>query len=398
MTDDQASASDNIYPDLPSAAIEESIDFTPRQPRCENIPAALLSRIDDIIDGNHQTPTTAYSAKSAGSARAEARKLAQDVEFWSTHLLWKSTVAAKLREVGEREIADTLDHCRSEASIKRCTQCGKSTVFWNRCDRLYCPACTPRLARERKESIEAWAQYIGQPKHVVLTCRNTGVLTRERVQWFKACFAKLRRTKFAQQKTTELYATDVLTRRPIERYSYPWLGGFYALEVTKEANGWHLHLHALVDAKFIDAVMLSREWARILGQDLAIVKVLDCRDKSYLQEVCKYVVKGDTLAKWSGADIQSFVKAFCSVRSFGVFGTLYKRRGEFRSMLDELQAEPYACPCGCTRFDILSPQEAAWSEAVASIPPPIQARVLVAGHPELALNLSSEFHRRALAR
>ncbi len=367
-------------------------------PRTEPIPETLLINLENRGLTSHHNWPTFHRTKPTAIEKTPAQKQAESIEFWSTHLLWKSTVAAKLREVGQIEPADALDHCRSEASVKRCTNCKKVTIFWNRCDRMYCPACTPRLSRERKESVQAWSEYIGQPKHVVLTCRNTGDLTKERVQWFKACFSRLRRSKFATQKTSEVYASDIETRLPIERYSYPWIGGFYSLEVTKERNGWHLHLHALVDARFIDSVMLARVWAHILGQDVAVCKVMDAREKSYLQEVVKYVVKGDTLALWSGHDIATFIHAFDGVRSFGVFGTLYKRRSEFKAALEALQADIGQCDCGCNTFEIMSPSEFEWQENAAAIPPPLSNRTAPAIHPEFKLNLTDVAHIQALAR
>jgi Replication protein len=207
--------------------------------------------------------------------------------------------------------------------------------FYNRCDRLWCPLCTPRLGRERKKSVEWWTQEITQPKHVVLTARNSADLTRETVRAFKAAFARLRRSKFAKN----------------------WRGGFYSLETTNEGRGWHLHLHALIDARYIDARQLAIEWARCIGQDFAIVKVKDARDRSYLQEVTKYVVKGSDLAKWTGQEIAMLVDSFTGVRTFGVFGTLYGKRTEFREWIDALQLQSRACQCGCRNFRLLTENE-----------------------------------------
>jgi len=190
------------------------------------------------------------------------------------------------------------------------------------------------------------------------------------IREFKSAFARLRRSKFATAHQDTVIATDVLTRKLIHRYSYPWIGGFYSLEVTKESNGWHLHLHALVDCRYVDCIALSDAWARALRQDVAIVKVKDARSKDYLAEVCKYVVKGDQLAAWNGQDIATLIHAFENVRTFGVFGTLYKRRAEFAAMLLELQSEPEACQCGCRRWEILTDKEAEWKRETGGIPPP----------------------------
>jgi len=276
-------------------------------------------------------------------------------ELFNRQLLYKNSVAAKLREVGCDDLADTLNHCHSEQSWAQCTGCKAVRTFWNRCDNFFCPACQPTLARERMESIEWWSHQVKQPKHMVLTVRNTDVLTFARVKWFKKCFARLRRSKFARN----------------------WRGGTWALEVTNEARGWHLHQHSLVDADFIDQFELSARWAKLVGQDFAIVTVRDARGKDYLREVTKYAVKGSELSGWSGADIAHFINAFQGQRTFGVFGSLYGMRSDWAAFLASLKVNRQTCECGCDRWEIYD--ESAWRihlhrenivAGKANLPPP----------------------------
>lgn len=230
-----------------------------------------------------------------------------------------------------------------------------------------------RLSRERKTAVEWWTQSIKQPKHVVLTVRNADVLTKQYVQTIKSAFSRLRRTKFARN----------------------WTGGFYSVEVTNESRGWHVHIHALVDAKWIDARELSQQWAKAVGQEFAIVKVKDARGADYLAEVTKYAVKGNDLSRWSSPDIVAFIDAFDGVRTFGVFGTLYGKRTEFREFLDQLQRLRIRCDCGCERWRIMSDQEFEWNETVsveeANIPPPHNVTGPI-HHPELFPTVSFPPH------
>jgi len=290
--------------------------------------------------------------------RLESRGTTPQAELWNRAALHTQSVISKLQEIQRFDLSTSLKNCHTEESVKVCNGCRKITVFFNRCERFYCPQCQPRLARERRESVEWWTKEVGQPKHVVLTVRNVDTFTRVYVQWFKQCWGKLRRRKFARN----------------------WRGGFYRLEVTKEKNGWHLHLHALVDAGWIDAKKLSTEWAKTVGQDFAIVKVKDVHGRDYLAEVTKYSVKGNEIAAWSGDDIAAFVDAFQGVKTFGVFGTLYGKRTEWREFLDQLQAGKVQCECGCENFRILSVQEHAWERIQAESrssagtrPPPLDA-------------------------
>jgi hypothetical protein len=255
---------------------------------------------------------------------------ARQGEFFNRQLLYKESVQAKLREVGCLDLADVLQGCHTIQSWAQCNGCKAVRTFWNRCENFFCPSCQPHLARDRYESIEWWANQIEQPKHVVLTARNTAAITQAHVHWFKGCLRRLRRSVFAKH----------------------WRGGCWSLEVTNEGRGWHLHAHLLVDARWIDEAELAIKWGHLVGQDFAIVKVKDARAKSYLKEVTKYAVKGSELAKWSGTDIAHFIHAFQGGKNFGTFGSLYGKRTKWREWLDSLIKNRGECECGCNDWEI----------------------------------------------
>ena len=246
------------------------------------------------------------------------------LEFWGRQSAHKNSVAAKLRSIGEHELAAGLESCHSTFTIAHCNDCGKEQRFPNRCDNFYCPECQPRLSAERRKAVEWWTHLVTQPKHVVLTVRNTTDFTKAHILEFKKWFSALRRRKFCRA----------------------WRGGFYSLEVTNEGNGWHLHLHALVDADYIDKRGLSDAWASATNGFGRIVDVSDARRKDYLAEVTKYSVKGVMLAAWRPDQILTFITAFSGVRSFGVFGQLYGARTEFAEFIATLKAAKPKCDCG----------------------------------------------------
>jgi hypothetical protein len=177
---------------------------------------------------------------------------------------------------------------------------------------------------DRKKQIEWWTDTLSQPKHVVLTVKNAHDLTRGHLDQLQKWFGALRRRKFASN----------------------WKGGFYSIECTNEGRGWHLHIHALVEAKWIDKQQLSDQWRSVTNGMGRIVEVKDCRDRSYLKEVSKYAVKGCQLASWSPENIATFVSAFRGKRIFGVFGSLYGARTEFAEFIATLKASRPKCDCG----------------------------------------------------
>jgi hypothetical protein len=245
-------------------------------------------------------------------------------ELWRKATVHKNTVAAKLRLESYTEEADCLENCHTYYTVAQCGDCGAVRKFPNRCDRFYCPECAHHLQREREKQVAWWTRECKQPKHVVLTVKNIPHLTFLHVQEFRGWFTKLRRLKFARN----------------------WVGGFYRIEVTNEGKGWHLHLHALVEAKWIDQPQLKNVWRRLTNGLGYIVKVMDVRQGSYLHEVTKYVVKGHQLASWQPADIVTFLNAFQNVRTFGVFGSLYGKRTEFAEWLASIKSSRPKCECG----------------------------------------------------
>jgi len=274
--------------------------------------------------------------------------------LFAKELIHFASVLAKLDESGHNDIADEIRHCHSDVAYRRCKGCHTTSRFYNRCEKFWCPICQPRLARERKQAVEWWAKEIKQPKHVVLTIRNFDVLNKAKVTEFKDNFAKLRRRNVWRLVT----------------------GGFYRIEVTNESRGWHLHMHVLVDARWVDAKLLAETWGKIVGQEFAIVKVKDARSKDYLAEVTKYVVKGDQLATWQAQQVVDFVTSFTGVRAFGVFGSLYGKRTEWREWIEAIHAGRTKCACGCDDWQILGENEYVWEETVGTvseraIPPPL---------------------------
>lgn len=249
-------------------------------------------------------------------------------EFWKRATVHKNTTASKLREAGRHAQADKLEHCHSHYTVAVCSGCRTVRRFPNRCDQFYCAECQPRLANDRRKAVEWWTNEVRQPKHIVLTVKNVPDLTRDHVQQFRKWFTNLRRSKFAEK----------------------WRGGFYSIEVTNEGRGWHLHLHALIDAQWIDAIELGQQWTKVTAGYGRIVKVKDARQTNYLREVTKYCVKGVQLAAWSPSEITTFIDAFEGVRTFGVFGSLYGARTKFSEWWRTIRNTKPPCECGCSNI------------------------------------------------
>jgi hypothetical protein len=285
--------------------------------------------------------------------KSEVRAQIHQQLLWHSNTIHKNTVAAKLRSVGLGEVASRLEWCHSIFTVAQCTACGTVQKFPNRCDQFFCPECQPRLQSDRERAVKWWTREISQPKHVVLTCRNVFDFSPGHVDEFKKWFTNLRRSAFAKN----------------------WDGGFYRLEVSNRGNGFHLHLHALINARWIDQFQLSEKWKKITNGQGEIVKVKAVYGESYLKEVTKYVVKGAELAAWTPEQIAMFIAAFDGKRTFGVFGSLYGKRTQFAEWFKQIRDAKPPCKCGCTSLLFFSECEFLEKDLVAgptqqSIPPP----------------------------
>lgn len=300
-------------------------------------------------------PSSAQPRFDPPQVKLEIRGVTSQAQhlLWSKYTVWKNTIAAKLREGGKTELAKTLEDCHTHYTFAVCRDCSTVQKFPNRCDRLICPECAPRLQRERQKAVEWWAREVKQPKFVTLTVRTPSCFMPDHIREFKRWFGNLRRTRFASN----------------------WVGGFYSLEVTNEGRGWHLHLHALIDARWIDAGELGKTWCKVTNGHGYIVKVKDARCRDYLHETTKYIAKGNQIASWSSADVCHFVECFEGVRTFGVFGSLYGLRTKFAEWFAVVKSLKPKCTCGSC--DVSYYDEAAFlafdlvpNVEAASIPPP----------------------------
>jgi hypothetical protein len=260
-------------------------------------------------------------------------------ELWQKEAIFARSIAAKLWESGRNDLATPLELCHTSETSCHCLDCGAVQRWWNRCDRFYCPMCISKLVFRRRQSIQAWSEAITQPKHVVLTARNTAHLSHNHVKYFKNQLGKLRRAQCHNN----------------------WRGGLCSLEVTNEGRGWHLHCHLLVDTDWVDTGTLATTWARLVQQDFAVVSVRDTRDGRYLQEVTKYAVKGSQLASWSGIEEAEFIDAMTGVRQFSVFGSLFKDRILRQKIKKKLTPNGCKCSkCFSERLRFLDENEEKW--------------------------------------
>lgn len=289
---------------------------------------------------------------------------------------WESGIemAGKLSSVGLDQFGRKLRECHTFWSVRRCSGCFEAVRFWNRCDLFWCPQCAPRLAKMRLDGLMQFVESLKQVKHLVLTFRNVSVLSKDYLRSAVKSLQKFRRRSVFK----------------------PVRGGLWAMEITNEGRGWHVHFHLVIDSPWLAQKELVEAWKSSTPDGSFIVHISDANrgslKKNLPRYVTKYAGKGFRPHSWSADELGQFVTSIQGVRTFGVFGVLLGRRKEVSDWLKTIRRERSRCQCGCTDFRYFSELEW-WMETELALPPP-KRRL-----PEFdnsGLELPLQFHHRNL--
>ena len=250
--------------------------------------------------------------------------------------IFKDTVQSKLLKAGaeaycaekEQKWMFNFERCGVDTYVLMCELCERVKDCTYQCSLKWCPRCNWRIAAKRRDLLKRITNGMNGVRHVVLTQKNFEHLTREKIQASRKALLDLRRQGIFGSVT----------------------GGCASLEFTNEKAGWHMHWHLLVQSQFIPADQLAIAWGRLVGQEFAIVKVKLVGEKDYLQELCKYIVDGSELARWTPAQILEFVIALRGTRCFTVWGKFREIARFARAVTECDKPEPEPCECGCDSF------------------------------------------------
>lgn len=164
-----------------------------------------------------------------------------------------------------RERLERWEECGRFATVERSKDNEqKYRLNCSRCHDRFCPACGAE--RSRIVSQNAANELMRkQTRFITLTVRHHD-------EDLKALLIKLL-TSFKKLRRTNVWLDSVK-------------GGAAFLEV-KVVNGWHPHLHIIVEGCWIDKKQLSREWLRITTDS----SIIDVREVKDVGKVAHYVAK-----------------------------------------------------------------------------------------------------------
>ena len=150
------------------------------------------------------------------------------------------------------------------------------------------------------------------------------------------------------------------------------LGGVAAFEITNKGNGWHPHIHAVMDCEWLSVHVpppfrweskavkkqkcemaqkeLSAAWADQIKSPHGIVWVRRVWGENVVQEILKYSVKGSELLE-SPDPIAPMLNVIKQTRSLAGWGSLHP-------LPSPEEEEPFAVECnGCGAQKSFMPDE-----------------------------------------
>lgn len=168
----------------------------------------------------------------------------------------------------------------------------------------HCRAC-PLCQRLRRQKLAAKfyqrAKAMQSPKLLTLTLKHTQDPLPDQCHRIKEAFRRLRAHAVWKQQVR---------------------GGFWVLEVvqTSTAQEWHVHIHALINAKYLPQEWISQRWLKITG-DSMIVDIRVCPPKR-ARYLTKYISKGVDLTQDAHA-LWEYYEALHRSRDTNLFGECY---------------------------------------------------------------------------
>lgn len=178
----------------------------------------------------------------------------------------------RLKSEGRFDLASKLTKC-AEIVPMQCVCCRSPVLVERGCARRWCPMCAPRITAKRLQKLSRIIPRIQWPLAVTLTIKNRHDGT-DCIEKLKEAFRKFRRTDFWAEKVK---------------------GGIVGFEVTHRGRGWHPHLHALVDCRWlaIDTPEPNRYMSKRQKENLCK------RAQNELSEVWGAYVQGSKASVWA---------------------------------------------------------------------------------------------------
>ena len=260
----------------------------------------------------------------------------------------------RLETEGEEALAAKLSKCGNPLELT-CTCCGREKTVLTRCDLKWCPSCQHALATRTVERYSKIIEEMEWPLFVTFTVKNFDPTDTKFlfVRKVRSAFTRFRRLRW--------------WKRAVK-------GGVASIEVTNRGNGWHPHIHALIDCRWLAVTVpsprvggqvsikeagkkacseVAQQWEMCVDRKASVKvrRVFEDRAegiKGAVRECLKYSVKGSDLCEVKTA-IGPLIRQLASTRLVVSWGSLYRHSAVKRKKI--------SLPCECGEFHSNIPTE-----------------------------------------
>lgn len=259
----------------------------------------------------------------------------------------RQRIIERLQNEGAYDLARPLEDCGQGFGLV-CQACGVSHETITRCKKRWCPECARIVSAKRLDKYSRAIAAMTSPIFVTLTMPHTaGTSSPLDVRTLRRALTKFRNQRWFRKRVT---------------------GGIASIEVTCGENGWHPHVHMLIECRWLSVKSRSPQWreskkkrAQLMADSQAEVVAkwqkalgLTVGGGVYLTrarencavEVLKYAVKpGDLVnAKWPLAPL---LRVLAVSRLISTWGSV---RRSYASQSLEATKTPLVCPCGASSW------------------------------------------------
>lgn len=238
------------------------------------------------------------------------------------HFIRKRRVADAFESAGMPEMASHLRDCQEISRQCICLECGEAFYIPDRCRQRTCPLCSYAESKTRGAWIVRMLGAMKFPKLLTLTIVRTDRDPGDVIDYLRSCFNELRKEKFFEKVK----------------------GGAYQIELKWRGDGWHIHLHAMLDCPYLPKQWIFTAWCKITGQSYANIDIKAAKTEAEQVYVAKYAAKA---ADYEG-DIPQVVAWYLATkgkRLFTTFGAWYNREPPAETHDENWQPFKFVCPC-----------------------------------------------------
>jgi hypothetical protein len=238
------------------------------------------------------------------------------------HFQRKRRIAQAFQDAGMPEMAQHLRDCQEISRQCICTHCAKTFYIPDRCRQRTCPLCSFKESRTRGNWIIRMCKGMAYPKMLTLTFERWRKVPGDGIDFIRDAWNLLR-------------ADPIFSKVK---------GGVYQIELKPKPDGWHIHMHVILDCPFLPYQQIFSAWRRLVGQDYANIDIRAAKTEVEQIYVAKYAAKA---ADYEGemSDVVAWYLATKGKRLFGSFGSWYNKEPPSDSTDNPGEPFRFVCPC-----------------------------------------------------